>query len=242
MADLNEGTILETIPETVWPVVRSVSLRDANGEAITTVGAGKTTFTVTFNRDMDTEMPLQVRFGSSYPYADFEVAGQWLDSRTWEGSTTMTSLIANGIQYWSIANGRSAEGHLKLYKDWGRFSFNIDTSSALAMTMQAEAADDGVILTWAQDDFDTLAGYNVYRCDREDGQYAKLNTSVIPLGVKTFTDTNVTPGQMYYYNFTVVKTDLSESEPSGKISVRAKDTMAPNIYHDACTAPLPAAS
>ena len=232
MADLNEGTILETIPETVWPVVRSVSLRDANGEAITTVGAGKTTFTVTFNRDMDTEMPLQVRFGSSYPYADFEVAGQWLDSRTWEGSTTMTSLIANGSQYWSIANGRSAEGHLKLYKDWGRFSFNIDTSSALAMTMQAEAADDGVILTWAQDDFDTLAGYNVYRCDREDGQYAKLNTSVIPLGVKTFTDTNVTPGQMYYYNFTVVKTDLSESDTSGKISVRAKDTMAPNIYHD----------
>lgn len=232
MADLNEGTILETIPETVWPVVRSVSLRDANGEAITTVGAGKTTFTVTFNRDMDTEMPLQVRFGSSYPYADFEVAGQWLDSRTWEGSTTMTSLIANGIQYWAIANGRSAEGHLKLYKDWGRFSFNIDTSSALAMTMQAEAADDGVILTWAQDDFDTLAGYNVYRCDREDGQYAKLNTSVIPADVKTFTDTNVTPGQMYYYNFTVVKTDLSESDTSGKISVRAKDTMAPNIYHD----------
>ena len=232
MADLNEGTILETIPETVWPVVRSVSLRDANGEAITTVGAGKTTFTVTFNRDMDTEMPLQVRFGSSYPYADFEVAGQWMDSRTWEGSTTMTSLIANGIQYWSIANGRSAEGHLKLYKDWGRFSFSIDTSSALAMTMQAEAADDGVILTWAQDDFDTLAGYNIYRCDREDGQYAKLNTSVIPADVKTFTDTNVTPGQMYYYNFTVVKTDLSESDTSGKISVRAKDTMAPNIYHD----------
>lgn len=232
MADLNEGTILETIPETVWPVVRSVSLRDANGEAITTVGAGKTTFTVTFNRDMDTEMPLQVRFGSSYPYADFEVAGQWLDSRTWEGSTTMTSLIANGIQCWSIANGRSAEGHLKLYKDWGRFSFNIDTSSALAMTMQAEAADDGVILTWAQDDFDTLAGYNVYRCDREDGQYAKLNTSVIPADVKTFTDTNVTPGKMYYYNFTVIKTDLSESDTSGKISVRAKDTMAPNIYHD----------
>ena len=232
MADLNEGTILETIPETVWPVVRSVSLRDANGEEITTVGAGKTTFTVTFNRDMDTEMPLQVRFGSSYPYADFEVAGQWLDSRTWEGSTTMTSLIANGIQYWSIANGRSAEGHLKLYKDWGRFSFNIDTSSALAMTMQAEAADDGVILTWTQDDFDTLAGYNVYRSDREDGQYAKLNTSVIPADVKTFTDTNVTPGQMYYYNFTVVKTDLSESDTSGKISVRAKDTMAPNIYHD----------
>lgn len=232
MADLNEGTVLETIPETVWPVVRSVSLQDADGQEIATVGAGKTIFTVTFNRDMDMDMPLQVRFGSSYPYADFEVAGEWMDSRTWQGSTTLTSLIANGTQYWSIANGRSAEGHLKLYKDWGRFSFNVDTSSALAMVMQAEARDDGIVLTWKQDDFDTLAGYNVYRSDKADGQYSRLNTSVIPAGDTTFTDTNVIPGQMYYYNFTVVKTDLSESEPSGKISIRAKDTMAPTIYHD----------
>mgnify|MGYP004522756523 FL=1 len=232
MADLNEGTVLETIPETVWPVVRSVSLQDADGQEIATVGAGKTIFTVTFNRDMDMDMPLQVRFGSSYPYADFEVAGEWTDSRTWQGSTTLTSLIANGTQYWSIANGRSAEGHLKLYKDWGRFSFNVDTSSALAMVMQAEARDDGIVLTWKQDDFDTLAGYNVYRSDKADGQYSRLNTSIIPAGDTTFTDTNVIPGQMYYYNFTVVKTDLSESEPSGKISIRAKDTMAPTIYHD----------
>ena len=232
MADLNEGTILETLPETVWPVVRSVSLQDSDGQEITTVGAGKTTFTVTFNRDMDTDIPLQVRFGSSYPYADFEVDGQWVDSRTWQGSTTMTSLIANGTQYWSIANGRSAEGHLKLYKDWGRFSFKIDTSTALAMSMQAEANDNGITLTWTQDDFDTLAGYNVYRSDKEDGQYSRLNNTVIPADTKTFTDTNVTPGKVYYYNFTVVKTDLSESDTSGKISVRAKDTMEPTIYHD----------
>lgn len=232
MADLNEGTILETLPEAVWPVVRSVSLQDGDGQELTTVGAGKTIFTVTFNRDMDTDIPLQVRFGSSYPYADFEVDGQWLDSRTWQGATTMASLIANGTQYWSIANGRSAEGHLKLYKDWGRFSFKIDTSSALAMTMQAEANDNGITLTWTQDDFDTLAGYNVYRSDAENGQYARLNSTVIPADIKTFTDTNVTPGKVYYYNFTVVKTDLSESDTSGKISVRAKDTMEPTIYHD----------
>lgn len=232
MADLNEGTILETLPETVWPVVRSVSLQDGDGQEVTTVGAGKTIFTVTFNRDMDTDIPLQVRFGSSYPYANFEVDGQWLDSRTWQGATTMASLIANGTQYWSIANGRSAERHLKLYKDWGRFSFKIDTSSALAMTMQAEANDNGITLTWTQDDFDTLAGYNVYRSDAENGQYARLNSTVIPVDIKTFTDTNVTPGKVYYYNFTVVKTDLSESDTSGKISVRAKDTMEPTIYHD----------
>ena len=141
-------------------------------------------------------------------------------------------MIANGNQYWSINNGRSAQGHLKLYKDWGRFTFKVDTTIALAMNMQAEAKDDGVNLTWNQDDFDTLAGYNVYRSEYEDGQYVRLNTTVIPADVKEFFDTNVTPGKLYYYNFTVVKTDLSESEPSGKVSVRAKDTMAPSIIHD----------
>jgi hypothetical protein len=36
---------------------------------------------------------------------------------------------------------------------------------------------------------------------------------------------------MYYYNFTVVQSDMTESEPSGKIVILSKDTMAPDIYH-----------
>ena len=232
LADLNEGTILESIPETVWPSVRTVELLNEAGEPVSIMDGGKITVRVTFNRDMDTDIPLQVRHGSSYPYADYEVAGQWVDARTWSGTLASISVIANGNQYWSINNGRSAQGHLKLYKDWGRFTFKVDTTIALAMNMQAEAKDDGVNLTWNQDDFETLAGYNVYRSEYEDGQYVRLNTSVIPADVKEFFDTNVTPGKLYYYNFTVVKTDLSESEPSGKVSVRAKDTMAPSIIHD----------
>jgi len=47
----------------------------------------------------------------------------------------------------------------------------------------------------------------------------------------TWFDDTVEPGVVYYYNFTVVQTDLSESEPSGKIVIMSKDTMAPNIYH-----------
>lgn len=231
-ADLDEGTILETIPATVWPVVRKVELLDGAGLPLEKVGNEKVTFRVTFNRAMDTEMPLQVRFGSSYPYGDYEIGGAWVSDTVWEGTTTLATFIANGTQYMSIDNGRSAEGHLKLYKDWGRFSFEIDTSSAQAMVMQGSATDEGIVLTWMQDDFDTLAGYNVYRSDAENGQFAKLNSSVIPAESKTFTDTNVTPGQMYYYNFTVVKTDLSESDTSGKVAVRAKDNMAPSIYHN----------
>ena len=44
-------------------------------------------------------------------------------------------------------------------------------------------------------------------------------------------DDTVEPGKVYYYNFTVVQTDLAESTPSGKIVIMSKDTMAPNIYH-----------
>ena len=54
---------------------------------------------------------------------------------------------------------------------------------------------------------------------------------MIPADQKQFFDDTVEPAKVYYYNFTVVKTDLTESRPSGKISIMSKDTMAPDIYH-----------
>ena len=97
--------------------------------------------------------------------------------------------------------------------------------------MQAEPTTTGIQLTWTQDDFDTLAGYNVYRATSEDGQYTRINTTVIPADTKEWFDDTAEPGMRYYYNFTVVQTDFTESEPSGKVVVTAMDTMAPNIYH-----------
>ena len=143
----------------------------------------------------------------------------------------LSTLIENGYQYWSVSNGKAADTSLKLYEDWGRFPFKIDTSSAQALTMQAEPTANGIHLTWQQDDFETLAGYNVYRATIEDGQYTRINTTVIPADTKEWLDTGVEPGQKYYYNFTVVESDLTESEPSGKVEVTAWDTMAPDIYH-----------
>ena len=97
--------------------------------------------------------------------------------------------------------------------------------------MSAEATENGINLKWEQDDFVTLAGYNVYRSDDEFGYYTRINPYVIPAETKEFFDNTVEPGKMYYYNFTVVQTDFTESAPSGKISVRSFDTMAPSIYH-----------
>ena len=181
---------------------------------------------------MDTTIPLRVRFGSSKPYAEYEISGEYVSARRWEGVYTLKTTIENGNQYFNIDNARAADDRfLRLYETLGRFGFEIDTTTAQAMIMQGEATETGVKLTWQQDDFDTLLGYNVYRSDKEDGLYTRLNDYVLAADENEFFDSTVEPGKLYYYNFTVVKTDMQESTPSGKIVIRAMDTMAPNIYH-----------
>ena len=230
-ARLMYAPYLTEAPENTFPFVTSVKLFNKDGEEVATVGNEKVTFRITFNRDMDTSIPLQVRFGSAYPYGDYEFEGKYTDPRTWEGTYTLNTLIENGYQYFSISNGCSATEDLELQQDRGRFAFKIDTTAAQALIMQGTATDTGIQLKWSQDDFATLMGYNVYRSDAEDGYYTRLNSTVIPADTMEFFDDTVEPGKVYYYNFTVVQTDMTESEPSGKIVIMSKDTMAPNIYH-----------
>lgn len=230
-ARLMYAPFLTEAPENTFPFVTNITLLNKYGEAVTTVGNETITFRVEFNRDMDTSIPLLVRFGSAYPYGDYEVAGEYVNARTWEGTYTLNTLIENGYHYFTVSNGRSATDELDLQIDTFRFSFEIDTTAAQALIMQGTATETGIELRWTQDDFDTLMGYNVYRSTAEDGYYTRLNKTVIPADTMTWFDDTVEPGVVYYYNFTVVQTDLSESEPSGKIVIMSKDTMAPNIYH-----------
>ena len=246
LGKINTGAYLTEAPEDTFPFVVDAWLT-VDSKRVETVGNEEVTFVVKFNRDMDTSENLLVCFGSSYPYAEYEIPGGFTDARTWTGTTTLKTIIENGYQFWSIDGGRSAADengrHLKHYKDWARFSFKIDTTSAMAMTMQGYADNTGIHLSWEQDDYSTLAGYNVYRAETETGTAIKLNTSVIlpdedsNIAGKTtgsYTDTQVTPGKRYYYSFTVVPTDVGaqESQPSGRVSVVAKDTLAPSIIHN----------
>lgn len=230
--DLIVDPILTTAPSNTFPFVTDAYVINSNGERTRTVSNETCTFVVEFNRDMDTTVPLRVRFGSSTPYAEYEISGKFVSARRWEGVYTLKTTIENGNQYFNIDNARAADDHfMRLYETLGRFGFEIDTTAAQAMIMQGEATETGVKLTWQQDDFDTLLGYNVYRSDKEDGLYTRLNDYVLAADENEFFDSTVEPGKLYYYNFTVVKTDMQESTPSGKIVIRAMDTMAPNIYH-----------
>ena len=232
LLNLNHDPIMEKPAESIWPFVTDAGVLNAQGEKVNVVGNETVTFYVEFNRPMDKEIDLDFRFGSTYPYGDYQVLGDWVSERRWEGNATIATVIESGTQYMAISNAYSGdEDHLEFMRDWGRFDFEIDMSAALSMTMQGEATDTGIALSWMQDDFDTLIGYNVYRSDLEDGYYQRLNATVLPADVKEFFDDTVEPGKTYYYNFTVVQSDLSESTPSGKIRIRSKDTMAPDIYH-----------
>ena len=232
LSKLTVSPYLTTAPSNTFPFVTDAYVLNSNGERARTVSNETCTFVVEFNRDMDTTIPLRVRFGSSKPYAEYEISGKYVSARRWEGVYTLKTTIENGNQYFNIDNARAADDHfMRLYETLGRFGFEIDTTTAQAMIMQGEATETGVKLTWQQDDFDTLLGYNVYRSDKEDGLYTRLNDYVLAADENEFFDSTVEPGKLYYYNFTVVKTDMQESTPSGKIVIRAMDTMAPNIYH-----------
>lgn len=231
LADINNDHYSIIAPENTFPFVDKAYVLDSNGEKVSKVGNEEVTFVVKFNRDMDTSIPLRFRFGSYDPYADYEVEGEYVNPREWRGTYYLNTTIENGNMYYNIENGKAADDNLDFIGSKGMFKFEIDTTLAQAMIMQAEATDTGINLTWMQDDFDTLLGYNIYRSTEEDGLYTRLNDYVLSYDENTFFDATVEPGVMYYYNFTVVKTDLTESTPSGKIVIRSKDTMAPNIYH-----------
>jgi len=233
---LDYSGYLTEAPSDTMPFVVDAYLLNQNGARVRTVNNETVTFVVEFNRDMDTSVPLKVSFGSSaeYFYEDYNISeyGNWVTPQRWEATYTLKTVIENGNHTIKVENAQAADDeYLKLYDIPGRFMFEIDTTAAQALIMQGHATETGIQLSWTQDDFDILMGYNVYRSDREDGYYQRLNTSVIPFDQKEFFDDTVEPGKVYYYNFTVVKTDLTESEPSGKISLMSMDTMAPNIYH-----------
>jgi len=93
-----------------------------------------------------------------------------------------------------------------------------------------------VDLMWTQNDFDLLSGFNLYRATTITGTtYTRLNSSIIPPDQRSFRDTNVQPGQPYYYKFTVVKSDMTESDFSNVAQATPIDTIPPSISHTPVT-------
>jgi hypothetical protein len=66
-----------------------------------------------------------------------------------------------------------------------------------------------------------------------------LNSTILPPDTRTFRDTEVNPGQPYFYKFTVVKTDMTESDFSNIASATPLDTIPPRLTHTPVTSANP---
>ena len=219
-------------PSLLWPYVVSVETFDKDGNPITTVGKEEIKVRVTFNRPMDKDAGTFITFGTREPYADYRIDGEYISDTVWEGTYTLKAQIENGQNFLKVNDAWAAEDQTKtVFGEYHLHEFDIDTTAAMAMNLQANALDNGVKLTFAQDDYDTLLGYNIYRSEEKDGNYVKLNPAILLPTDSTFLDENAEPGKTYWYTYTVVLTDFTESNPAGKVVATAKDTMAPNIYH-----------
>ena len=216
----------------LWPYVVSVEMFDKNGDPITTVGREEIKVRVTFNRPMDVNAGTFITFGTIEPYADYRIDGEYVSDTVWEGTYTLKAQIENGQNFLKVNNACAAEDQTKtVFGEYQLHEFTIDTTAAMAMNLIANPLPEGIELTWAQDDYDTLMGYNIYRSESKDGNYVKINPSILLDTDSTFLDTNAEPGKTYWYTFTVVLSDFSESNPAGRVSATAVDTIFPNVYH-----------
>jgi hypothetical protein len=232
--------ILTNAPAAAYPFVVDVGLSTASATNVAAVGAEPVTFTVTFNRDMSLSVAPQVSFGPAVPYTDYAVQGGWRDARTWVGGYHITPVTGDGYQLMRVAGAVAADDPwLVTGDDAGRFRFQVITAGTEAMNLQAVGGEGKVDLSWLQDDFDLLAGYNLYRSTNPSNSFDRLNSTIIPMQQKFYRDVGVQPGQPYYYKFTVVKSDMSESAFSNVAQGTPLDTIPPVIVHTPVTTAEP---
>ena len=115
--------------------------------------------------------------------------------------------------------------------NYSRFNFDIVTNSIEAMAIQASGGEGKIDLSWAQDDYELVAGYNLYRSSTMAGNYSRLNSTIIPGASPSFTDNDVEPGENYFYKFKVVQTNGTESDESPVASAAPLDTVPAVISH-----------
>ena len=216
----------------LYPHISDIKLFNADGEQVTTIGKEKVKVRVTFSKAMDTSVNPGVFFGTVEPYADYKIEGNYVSDTVWEGTYTLKAYIENGIQQLVVKGACAAGDATKtVHGEYQLYKFNIDTTAAMSMNLFAEPTDRGIELKWNQDDYSTIMGYNIYRADSKDGNYVRINPSVLLSSEDSFVDDNAEPGKTYWYTFTVVLSDFSESAPAGKVSCTAADTLNPTVYH-----------
>lgn len=132
---------------------------------------------------MTTTVQPDVSFGPDMPETDYTIhplGGGWQNARTWVGTFNITPITGDGYQLMRIAGAIAMnDPWLVTGDDVERFRFEIITSGTESMNLQATGGQGYVDLMWTQNDFEMLAGFNLYKSTSQNGTYIRLNDSFI---------------------------------------------------------------
>jgi hypothetical protein len=104
---------------------------------------------------------------------------------------------------------------------------------ALTLFLASAMTPPLITVEWSTASELNTAGFNVLRSDNPNGPFIRLNAEIIPSspdplvgGSYVYTDTNVTPGQTYYYQLEEVEFGGGTS-PQGTVTATAPGSFAP---------------
>lgn len=100
----------------------------------------------------------------------------------------------------------------------------------LLLAVGPAAPQVSAVVRWETASEMETAGFNLYRSENPDGPFTqRVNTDLIPAGTTplvggayVYTDTNVQPGRIYYYELEEVEIDGTRTR-IGRIAVRVAD-------------------
>ena len=203
----------------VWKVL--INGQNPQTQAAPMVVSGRVKFEVYFNRPMDASVPPFVTFGVRTPYTQNVVndSAAWsADSTVWTGYHTATLQTGDGENTVRIAFARDTD-HFEIPVENSRFKFVVKVAGSASIDFTAIPGVGKVYLEWHKNDSLTTLGYNIYRYQMPtDTTYTDtMRISSELVTDSTFNDYNVIHGQKYFYLYTIVGTDLLETDYSKSV-------------------------
>ena len=211
--------ILNQPPDSCHGVVWKVEINDQNPQNVPMViGNGPAKFSVFFNRPMDTSFNPFLTFGVRFPFTQNAVldSSYWsADHKVWTAYKTIDMSTGDGQNTIRVAYAKDLD-HFEIPIERSRFNFVIQAASSQSVDFIATPGIGKVHLEWPLSDSTNVLGYNLYRFTMPTpstfSDTLLINNSLLTDSL--YNDFAVTPGMTYYYLFTVVRTDFSESDYS----------------------------
>jgi hypothetical protein len=178
------------------------------------VNVGKTTFTLTFSKAMNTTVEPAVTFGLNAPYTTHIVKADpgWFDAVTWQGFFWMQSDTGDGVNTIRVSQATDAGGFL-IPDDISR-EFEIDTTGGGSANngLATALGETKMQLSWDENAKPlTAQGFNIRRSLSPDpGTFTRINSSLVLS--PSYQDSGLRPGTLYFYIVDIVDSNNNTTQ------------------------------